>query len=73
MSFALSEAVVIHLEIIFADLEKVGAHKSFEEFEADYLAARTRLEKANGEAYTAPEWCFRRADGHLQKPSLAST
>ena len=48
-----------NLEIVFADLEQIGSHKSFEVFEAEYLQARARLEKANAEAYTAPEWCFR--------------
>jgi hypothetical protein len=60
-----------NLEIVFSDLEKVDLHKPFEDFEAAYLEARSRLEKANAEAYTAPEWCFRRAQkkiraGHYQ-------
>lgn len=55
-----------NLEIIFADLGKVGPHKSPEDFEKDYLEARTRLEKANGEAYTAPEWCFRAAQKKIK-------
>ena len=38
-----------NLEIVFADLEQIGSHKSFEVFEAEYLQARARLEKANAE------------------------
>lgn len=50
-----------NLEIIFADLSRVGPFKPIETFEAEYKEARDRLEKANGESYTAPEWCFQRA------------
>jgi hypothetical protein len=55
-----------NLEIIFADLGKVGPHKPSEDFEKDYLEARARLEKANGEAYTAPEWCFKAAQKKIK-------
>lgn len=55
-----------NLEIVFGDLEKVGKHKPFEDFEKDYLAARARLEAANAEAYTAPEWCFRAAQKKIK-------
>ena len=65
-----------NLEIVFADLRQVGPHKPFDIFEADYLAARARLEKANAESYTAPEYCFwmaqwkinRRKDYKFGKP-----
>jgi hypothetical protein len=50
-----------NLEIIFADLEKVSSLKDFPTFEAEYMEARKRLELANADAYTAPEWCFRKA------------
>jgi hypothetical protein len=50
-----------NLEILFADLGKVGPHKDFNVFETEYREARSRLEAANSESYTAPEWCFRRA------------
>jgi hypothetical protein len=33
--------------------------KAFEDFESEYKQAGDRLEKANAQAYTAPEWCFR--------------
>jgi hypothetical protein len=56
-----------NLEIVFGDLEKVGEHKPFEEFEKEYLAARNRLESANAEGYTAPEWCFRRARKKIKR------
>jgi hypothetical protein len=50
-----------NLEILFADLSQVGLFKRFEVFEAEYKEARNRLQKANADAYTAPEWCFRKA------------
>lgn len=50
-----------NLEILFRDLEQVWSIKPFEEFEGEYRKARDRLEKANAEAYTAPECCFRKA------------
>ncbi len=56
-----------NLEITFGDLEKVGIFKSFEDFESGYLTARSRLEKANLESYTAPEWCFRSAQKKIEK------
>ena len=56
-----------NLDIIFADLGKIGPHKPFEDFERDYLDARHRLEKANGEAYTTPEWCFKAAQRKIKR------
>jgi hypothetical protein len=50
-----------NLEILFRDLEKIGSFKPVADFEAQYQTARERLEKANSEAYTAPEFCFREA------------
>jgi hypothetical protein len=55
-----------NLEILFSDLRQVGPTKTFEEFEAEYKLARDRLEKANAEAYTAPEWCFRKAQKKIE-------
>lgn len=55
-----------NLEILFADLEKVGQLKPFPDFEGDYKAARDRLEAANAESYTAPEWCFRAAQKKIK-------
>jgi hypothetical protein len=54
-----------NLEILFADLAQVGPTKALE-FEAEYKQARSRLEKANAEAYTAPEWCFRAAKKKIE-------
>jgi hypothetical protein len=50
-----------NLEILFGDLRQTGPFKAFENFESEYKQARDRLEKANAQAYTAPEWCFRAA------------
>jgi hypothetical protein len=55
-----------NLEILFADLESVGHLKPFADFEAEYRAARERLEAANAESYTAPEWCFRAAQKKIK-------
>jgi hypothetical protein len=55
-----------NLEIVFADLGSIGPHKPFDVFEAEYKEARSRLEAANSEAYTPPEWCFRRARKKIQ-------
>ncbi len=55
-----------NLEIIFGDLQQVGSFKAFEEFEAEYKEARNRLEQANGEAYTAPQFCFKQAKKAIQ-------
>ena len=50
-----------NLEILFSDLGQLGPTKTFEQFEVEYKQAWDRLEKANAETYTAPEWCFRKA------------
>ncbi|WP_315806899.1 MULTISPECIES: hypothetical protein [unclassified Bradyrhizobium] len=55
-----------NLEILFGDLAAIGPHKPFDVFEAEYKEARTRQENANNEAYTPPEWCFRRARAKIQ-------
>lgn len=55
-----------NLEIIFGDLAAIGPHKAFDVFEAEYKEARARLENANNEAYTPPEWCFKRARAKIQ-------
>jgi hypothetical protein len=55
-----------NLEIIFSDLEKVSSLKDFSIFEGEYLVARNRLELANAQAYTAPEWCFQKARKKIQ-------
>jgi hypothetical protein len=56
-----------NLEIAFADLERIGPHKGFSEFEDEYKAARARLERANAEAYTAPDWCHQRAKKKIER------
>ena len=56
-----------NLEILFKDLGRIGPKKTFAEFEAEYKEARERLEAANKESYTAPEWCFNRARAKIEK------
>jgi hypothetical protein len=55
-----------NLEILFGDLAKTGAHTPVADFDAEYRTVRSRLEKANEEAYTAPEWCFRAAKEKIE-------
>jgi hypothetical protein len=43
---------------------KTGPHRSVADFDAEYRTTRARLENANAEAYTAPEWCFRHSSCH---------
>jgi hypothetical protein len=50
-----------NLELVFADLARLGPFKPVDVFETEYKEARARLESANSESYTAPEWCFRLA------------
>jgi hypothetical protein len=50
-----------NLQDRFRQAGLVSAHKSFEEFEADFQPIMVRLEAARSHSYTAPEWCFKRA------------
>jgi hypothetical protein len=50
-----------NLEILFGVMENVSSLKPFADFETEFKAAMARLEAANAHAYTAPEWCFKRA------------
>ena len=56
-----------NLEITFGVLEFVGSLKSFPEFEADFGKAFELLKQANSSAYTAPEWCFKRAQAKIKR------
>jgi hypothetical protein len=47
-----------NLHMRFAELARLGPLREFSGFEEEYKEARKRLEDANREAYTAPEWCF---------------
>ena len=55
-----------NLEIVFADLQKIGPLKSFVEFESEYKDAREQLSLVNVGSYTAPEWCFRAAQKKIK-------
>jgi hypothetical protein len=55
-----------NLEIWFGVLEAVSSLKPFAEFEAEFKEAMKRLEAANAHAYTAPEWCFKRAQKKIK-------
>jgi hypothetical protein len=56
-----------NLEILFGILAKVSSLKAYPEFESEFKEALDRLQTANSQAYTAPEWCFRRARAKIQK------
>lgn len=56
-----------NLEIIFKDLGRIGPTLEVSKFDQEYKAARTRLEMANAEAYTAPERYFERAKVKIEK------
>jgi|ERR1700730_5687403 len=50
-----------NLQDRFRQAALISAHKSFEAFEADFQPIIARLEVARSYSYTAPEWCFKRA------------
>ncbi len=45
----------------FRQAALVSSLKTFDEFESDFQKLMERLEAARAHSYTAPEWCFRRA------------
>jgi hypothetical protein len=56
-----------NLEIAFGDLQKMCAYKPVSEIESEYQRARDRLERANAQSFTAPEFFFKRAKRMLAK------
>jgi hypothetical protein len=56
-----------NLEILFGVLENVASLKAFSDFEAEFTKALDRLQVANSAAYTAPEWCFKRAREKIRR------
>lgn len=58
-----------NLQNRFRQAATIDSKKSPEEFESVFRRLMDRLERARGHSYTAPEWCFNRAqkkikDGH---------
>jgi hypothetical protein len=67
-----------NLEILFGILENVSSLKAYSDFEAEFKQALERLQTASSHAYTAPEWCFRRArekikEGHYSFDATAGS
>jgi hypothetical protein len=60
-----------NLQDRFRQLALVSSHKSFDEFEADFKLTRDRFESARSHSYTAPEWCFRRAQKKIKAGDYA--
>jgi hypothetical protein len=62
-----------NLEIAFGDLEKMSVYKPATELELEYERARERLEHANAQSFTAPEWCYQRAKRKIKAGEDAQT
>ena len=50
-----------NLQDQFRQAGLVSSQKPFSEFESDFKAIMARLEAARSHSYTAPEWCFKKA------------
>jgi hypothetical protein len=50
-----------NLQDRFRQAALVSSQKPFSEFELDFNAIMVRLEAARSHSYTAPEWCFKKA------------
>ncbi len=62
-----------NLQDRFRQAGDISYHKSFTEFESDVHPLLKRLEKARAESFTAPEWCFRRAQKKINKGDYTYT
>jgi len=56
-----------NLQDRFRQAALVSSRKPFPEFEADVAPHLERLEQARAASFTAPEWCFRRAQKKIKK------
>jgi hypothetical protein len=56
-----------NLQDRFRQVALVSSRKPFAEFEADVKSLFERLEQARAASFTAPEWCFRRAQKKIKK------
>jgi hypothetical protein len=57
----------MNLQDRFRYAADVSFHKSFAEFESDVQPLYRRLEKVRAESFTAPEWCFKRAQKKINR------
>lgn len=54
-----------NLQDRFRQAALVSSQKSFAEFDAEFQRLMKRLETARANSYTAPEWCFKRAQAKI--------
>lgn len=62
-----------NLQDRFRQAGDISSLKGFAEFDADVQPLLRRLEKARAESFTAPEWCFRRAQKKISKGDYTYT
>jgi hypothetical protein len=55
-----------NLQDAFRQCANISSLKSSSEFDADFHRVMKRLEKARQPSYTAPEWCFKKAQRKVQ-------
>ncbi len=55
-----------NLQDAFRQCASISSLKPFVAFDADFRRVMKRLEKARQASYTAPEWCFKRAQKKVQ-------
>ena len=55
-----------NLQDRFRQAALVASQKPFSDFEAQFNKLMTRLEVARNSSFTAPEWCFRRAQKKIK-------
>lgn len=54
-----------NLQDRFRQAALISAQKSFAEFDAEFQRLMKRLESARANSYTAPEWCFKKAQSKI--------
>jgi hypothetical protein len=55
-----------NLQDRFRQAALVSSQKPFADFEADFQPLMKQLEAARSHSYTAPEWCFKRAQSKIK-------
>jgi len=60
-----------NLQDRFRQIGLVSSQKPFSEFEKDFQGLMKRMETARSHSYTAPEWCFKRAQQKINAGDYA--
>jgi len=60
-----------NLQDRFRQAALISSQKPFAEFDADFQSLMKRLETARSQSYTAPEWCFKRAQAKIKAGDYA--